>query len=280
VGRGYDALVLDVDGTLLDEQERVHPRTLQALARARAAGVVVMLATGRPHGRTRGLMREIGLDAPAVVYNGAAVYCPREDRLIERRVLADELVAELHALAAPRDLLTVVEHGEERYARAARAATEASLLTWLGAVLPPPSEPLARGQTVRFTFFSEHHHDSLALHDEVRQLIEQPAYYTHYGLSLLAGFRDSRVQGLDVHPLCEGKAEAFRVLQARFGIPAARVVAVGDADNDLEMLAGAGLGVAMGNGTVAARQAARRVIGDHCSDALALLIEEVFLSVD
>ena len=87
MGRSYDALVLDVDGTLLDEQQRVHPRTLRAITAARAAGVVVMLATGRAHGSTRGLMREIGLDVPAVVFNGAAVYCPREDRLIEVNVL-------------------------------------------------------------------------------------------------------------------------------------------------------------------------------------------------
>ncbi|HMI90235.1 MAG TPA: HAD family hydrolase, partial [Polyangiales bacterium] len=80
-----------------------------------------------------------------------------------------------------------------------------------------------------------------------------------------------------VHPVCEGKAECFRVLQARFGIPGTRVVAVGDAGNDLPMLSGAGLGVAMGNATDAAKRAARRVIGDNCSDALALLIEELFL---
>ncbi|HMI90372.1 MAG TPA: HAD family hydrolase, partial [Polyangiales bacterium] len=274
--RSYDALVLDVDGTLLGDDERVHPRTLQALLRARAAGVVVMLATGRAHGSTRGLMRELGLDSPALVYNGAALYCPSEDRLIERRVLADQLVDELHALTTPRDLLTVVEHGDERYARAARSSHEASLLAWLGCVLRP-LEPLALGQTVRFTIFSEQHHDSLALHDEVRNVVSQPAYYTHFGLAMLAGFRNSNVQGLDVHPVCEGKAEVFRVLQARFGIPSARVVAVGDADNDLPMLSGAGLGVAMGNATEEAKRAARRVIGDNCSDALATLIEELFL---
>lgn len=276
--RSYDALVLDVDGTLLGDDERVHPRTLQALARAHAAGVVVMLATGRAHGTTRGLMRELGLTAPAMVYNGAAVYCPREDRLIERLVLADQLVAELHALATPRDLLTVVEHGDERYARAARNQHEAGLLAWLGCVLHP-AEALSLGQTVRFTIFSEQHHDSLALHDEVRQVVSQPAYYTHFGLAMLAGFRDSKVQGLDVHPVCDGKAEAFRVLEAQYGITCGRVVAVGDADNDLPMLKLAGMGVAMGNATDAAKRTARRVIGDNCSDALARLIEELFLDV-
>lgn len=85
------------------------------------------------------------------------------------------------------------------------------------------------------------------------------------------------MQGLDVQPVCDGKAEVFPVLQARYGIAAERVVAVGDADNDIAMLTTAGLGVAMANATPAAKQAARRVIGDNSGDTLAALIEELFL---
>ena len=278
VSRRYDALVLDVDGTLVDDGGRVHARTFDALARARAAGVVVMLATGRPHVLVRELMRELSLETPALVYNGAALYCPREDRLIERRVLADALVTELHELAVQRDLFSVIEHAEVRYARAARTANEQNVSAWLGALQPPPTAALAAGQTLRFTFFSERHDDSLALHDELLQLIRRPAYFTHYGLQLLAGWRDRNVHGLDVHPLCAGKAEVFRVLAERYAVPVARVVAVGDATNDLPMLQGAGLGVAMGNACAVTKGAAARVIGDHCGDALACLIEELFLT--
>ena len=67
------------------------------------------------------------------------------------------------------------------------------------------------------------------------------------------------------------------MLSERHGIPASRVVAVGDADNDLPMLRVAGLGVAMGNGTDAVKQVARRVIGNNDGDALGALVEELFL---
>lgn len=276
--RLYDALVLDVDGTLVDDLGQVHPRTRASIAEAQAAGVVVMLATGRSLHMTRELMRELALDAPALVCNGVALYCPRENRLLERRVLADELVAELHELALLRDLLVVVEHGDERYARPARTPSERDVLAWLGCLEPSPLAPLPPGETVRVTFFSEHHSDSLTLHDELQALIRRPAYYTHFALALLAGFRDSAVHGVDVHPVCEGKAEVFRVLSERYAVPAARVVAVGDAGNDLPMLTGAGLGVAMGNATDEAKRAAQRVIGDNGGAALGLLIEELFLS--
>jgi Cof subfamily protein (haloacid dehalogenase superfamily) len=273
----YDALVLDIDGTLLDHNGQVPRRTREALGRLRAAGVVVTLATGRAHGSTRQLMRELGLDAPAVVFNGSALYCPREDRLIARRVLLDEHVAELHALATRRNLLAIVEHGDERYAHAPRTRWEAALLDWIGRVQRPPATALAHEQTLRVALFSDQHGDSVALHDEVSGAASWPAYYTHFALTNLAGLSDNPMQGLDVQPVCHGKAEVFPVLQTRYGIAADRVVAVGDADNDIAMLTTAGLGVAMANATPGAKQAARRVIGDNTGDALAALIEELFL---
>jgi hydroxymethylpyrimidine pyrophosphatase-like HAD family hydrolase len=52
--------LLDVDGTLLDPYGRVRESARSALTRAREAGVVIMLATGRGHGGTRPLKRELG----------------------------------------------------------------------------------------------------------------------------------------------------------------------------------------------------------------------------
>jgi hydroxymethylpyrimidine pyrophosphatase-like HAD family hydrolase len=70
-----------------------------------------------------------------------------------------------------------------------------------------------------------------------------------------------------------GKAEAFEWLRLERGIPASRVVAVGDQTNDLPMLALAGLAVAMGNAVPAVREVADLVIGDHGEAGFALWVE-------
>ena len=275
--RSYDALVLDVDGTLLDNHERIPPRTLAAIARARAAGVVVMLATGRSHDGVRDIARQLQLDVPCIVFNGAAVYCPREERLIEECSLSASFVADWLDFALSADLLPVVARPEGQYAREPRAE-EAQLLEGFRHLSRVPHEALPRGEALRVTLFSLHHSDSAALHADVLAAGKgRPAYYTHFPLAALVGFRESAAQVVDIQPACQGKAEALRLLQARFGIPAARVVAVGDAGNDLPILTTAGLGVAMGNATPETKQAAGRVIGDNDSDALAELIEELFL---
>jgi HAD superfamily hydrolase (TIGR01484 family) len=97
MARAYDALVLDIDGTLLDEQNLIRPRTFQAINRARAAGVVVMLATGRSSWGTREIIDQLELDTPAIVVNGAGLYDRREDRLVQYYALAEPMVANLLA---------------------------------------------------------------------------------------------------------------------------------------------------------------------------------------
>jgi Cof subfamily protein (haloacid dehalogenase superfamily) len=278
MARAYDALVLDIDGTLLDEQERVPARTHAALDRARAAGVVVMLATGRSHMGTREVMELLQLDAPSIVFNGAALYCRHEDRLIEHYALAEDFVADLLAYAEHAQLLPVVAVPDGQYAREPRLNEAPDMLAGFRVLNRVPHAELPRTPAIRVTMFSDHHPSSDVLYSELRAVVgDRPAYYTHFGLAALAGFRQSATQVVDVQPDCAGKAEALRVLQSRYGIPAERVVAVGDASNDLPILRAAGLGVAMGNASEDAKQAAKRIIGSNDSAALSSLIEELFL---
>jgi hydroxymethylpyrimidine pyrophosphatase-like HAD family hydrolase len=68
-----------------------------------------------------------------------------------------------------------------------------------------------------------------------------------------------------------------RVLRELHGIEAARIVAVGDATNDVPMFEAAGLAVAMEVSMPQAKSAAARVIGDCNSGAIGELVEELFL---
>ena len=132
--------------------------------------------------------------------------------------------------------------------------------------------------TIRVTLFSRRHLDSQALALEFESAVDQPLYLTHFPLRALATHRASPLQVLDIQPPCRGKGEALRVLEELYGIPRERVVAVGDATNDIPMFEVAGLAVAMENAMIEARAAAKRVIGSNESDAIPALVEELFLA--
>jgi Cof subfamily protein (haloacid dehalogenase superfamily) len=82
----------DLDGTLLDPQDGIHPNDLAAIARARERGVIVTLATGRLTSRTHPIASAIGLDAPLVCADGGVLACSATQRLLRRRALARPLV--------------------------------------------------------------------------------------------------------------------------------------------------------------------------------------------
>ena len=74
------------------------------------------------------------------------------------------------------------------------------------------------------------------------------------------------------------KWSALCHLARRWGIASSAICAVGDDMNDIPMLEGAGLGVAMGHAVEAVRERADLVVGDHDQDGVAWLIEEVLLA--
>ncbi|MGD8863402.1 MAG: HAD family hydrolase [Myxococcales bacterium] len=273
--RAYDALVLDVDGTLLDDDRQIPEHVRATLARARAAGVVVMLATGRSTLGCRPVSLSLGLDTPAIVYNGAAAYDAVHDRVIEQRTLPRRTVVRLLDRFAD-EALTVVSRPDGQFCGSPRTSHERRILADYRNLKRAQFGTFPVEGVFRVTLLSENHAAGALLTD-VRRALDTPAYLTHFRLNLLSQFRDSHMHVVDVQPDCRGKAEAMRVLQERHGIPTERVVAVGDADNDIPMLHAAGLGVAMGNATPDARAAADRVIGRNTEGALAGLVEELFL---
>jgi len=275
-GREYDALLLDLDGTLLDGQDQIHPENLSALAAARERGVHVMVVTGRSLVSARPVLEQLDLDTTVVLFNGAAVYCPREERLIEERVLSERALRRLASHAATTEDLTILMTAERKVVRSDVGERDRRALEGLAGVeFVEPGAPHPE-HVIRMTFLSERHTDSALLAAEIEQAADVPLYLTHFPLSVLPRHRESHYQAVDVHAPCLGKAEALRVLLERHGIRRERVVAVGDATNDVPMLRGAGLGVAMGSGMAELQEVADRVIGHHDSAAISELVGELF----
>ncbi|MBM3977647.1 MAG: HAD family phosphatase [Planctomycetes bacterium] len=275
--RAYDAILLDVDGTLVDDAGHIHPRTLGALRAARARGVVVMVATGRSESGVAPVIEELGIDDPVLVYNGSGLWDPRTDKLLEERVLSNRTVARtLEHCERAGYVPVVMKHGLKAAPPPTTEALEKAL-SRLTALEWRPFAELPREYLIRITLFSDRHSDSAAFEREVAAAIDLPTYLTHFPLAHLVDHRTSALQVVDVHAPCRGKGEAVRVLRELHGIEAARVVAVGDATNDVPMFEAAGLAVAMAGSMPQARAAAARVIGDCNGDAIGALVEELFL---
>ena len=220
---GYEALLLDVDGTLLGDDETIHEDTLAELRRIRDEGIHVMIATGRSETAAIPVLKELELDTPALVYNGAALYCPGEERLVEERLLSDRTVERAMRYARERDLMTLTQVAGAKFTLAPRDGHEAEAIEkFTGIHIVPTHDELPREFVIRLTLLSSRHSGSAQLGDEIQAAVDQPLLLTHFPLSALAQFRSNVLDVCDLQPPCLGKSEAFRVLQERWGIPSHR----------------------------------------------------------
>ena len=256
----------DVDGTLLDPTDRVTPRTRSALERAAAAGVGLVLVTGRPPRWIPPVVAQVGVVAGiAVCANGAVVYDAATDRIVSARTVDAATLAEL-------------------------AATVAALLPQAGLAVelvhPVPSfvaEPSYRHAWVG----SDHEirpRAELVTRPAVKMLVRDPRMRSEEIVAALAPAVGSAVDLTFSHPggLVEisapgvTKAVGLAEVAAGAGVAASDVVAFGDMPNDLEMLRWVGHGVAMGNAHPALKDVADEVTATNAEDGLALVLERWF----
>lgn len=282
----YRLIALDVDGTLLDPAGHVSPRTRAAVREALARGVAVVLCTGRVFSQgIRHLSEELGLSLPAIVRNGAAIQDAATGRVLFSRAIPESAVrAALDAMLG-RETVPVVEEGP---------GARDELVTIRGATSNP---------AVRYFARSWLRQDNFRFVDESGELYRVPAptFVCAFGtrertepvyraLGALPGTKlywtgDGRFdRPLNPEHYCAGispgdcsKATALAAFAGERGLGMESVMAVGDFYNDLEMLAAAGLGVAMGHAPEGVRRVARAVVPDNANDGAAVAIERYVL---
>ncbi|MEM8713907.1 MAG: Cof-type HAD-IIB family hydrolase [Planctomycetota bacterium] len=277
--REHDALLLDLDGTLLQSDETVHPSTRKALTEAREAGVRIMVATGRSLSSGLPVIEELGLMGPAVFFNGCAIYDVDRGKMLEERTLSNRTNERLHAWAAERDAQVIVMTAAEKLTHEPRSERERrNFEGFIGLQFAERAE-LLREYTIRLSFLLEcGESGSARIAAELEEAAGAPIYVSHFPLSILPRHRTNPFSAIDVHAPCRGKAEGLRFLEETYGIPPERVIAVGDADNDVPMLRAAGLGVAMEGALDEVKAEADLVIGVHDSGAIGELIRNRLLS--
>lgn len=108
-------IVLDLDGTLLNDEKTIPPYTKDILNEVMRRGHQVMIATGRPYRASKVYYDELGLNTPIVNFNGAYVHHPKnEDFPVTHRVLdlglSLEVIKSLHRHGVTNMIAEVKDH--------------------------------------------------------------------------------------------------------------------------------------------------------------------------
>lgn len=256
-----ELLALDIDDTLVTHLGSVNERVVDAVGRATAAGINVVLSTGRTISTTAPIARALGLDGWAVCSNGAMLAMVEPETIVETvtfdpRSVLDRIVALLPgAVYAVEDT-----HG---VFHATRIFGAGSLGLSLREV---PFEHLLKEPVVRLVVRSDEHVET-----GFGEIVEQMGLHT-----VIFGVGDTA--WMDIGPTGVSKATMLARLCSRLDINPARTVAVGDSWNDIDMLTWAGTGVAMGSAPRSVTNAADATTDATPGDGVAEVIDALLAS--
>lgn len=233
-------IALDLDGTLLKDDKTISPVTKKVITKAKEAGHVVMIATGRPFRSSEIYYRELELDTPIVNFNGAFVHHPKDHSWgmyhspLEISV-AKDIVDACFSFDFYNIIAEVIDDVYLHY-------HDEKLLD----ILRFGDPNITTGDLRKFLNVSP---TSLLIHSEENQVPKIRSYLADTHAEVI----EHRSWGAPF-PVIEiikhglNKAVGLKYTSEYFDIPPSRIIAFGDEDNDLEMLEFAGRGVAMGNG--------------------------------
>lgn len=257
----------DLDGTLLTSTRAISPGVLGAVAAAQARGVKVLVATGRVWASAAPYIRQVGADAPAILYNGGLVYDFSTDTVLHRVPLAyDHARAVLELLRGFPQVQPHLYVNDQVYVGHINALSDAYRRK-------NGIPVIAVGDLVKFLPKDPM---KILIVGARPDLIVVNAGIRALPLSIHSVFSEPTY--LEILPLGSSKGTALAFVAQQFGIPPAAVLAVGDNLNDLEMIQFAGVGVAMANADTELIPRADYVTATNDEDGVRDVIERFVLN--
>ncbi len=255
-----DLVALDLDGTLLAPDESVSPRNRKAIAAALAAGIRVVLVTGRGVDTPIRVSKELGLNLPVICCHGALTKDFGANKILEHVPVPLQYAKPMIEFAEAQGLAIAVYHDEafHRLEGSKIYMDDMRGPGWREA--PSLSEILRDGAPTFIRFLGPE-----SVQRMQREFGDLPLAFRY---ETWQDFVECAVLSREA-----SKKNALAKLCADFGVSAERVLAIGDSRNDVPMLRWAGIGVAMGNALPEVRESVRYVTASNDRDGVAQAIE-------
>lgn len=260
---------IDLDGTLLNDEKAISERNFEAIAKAKAKGVKVVITTGRPLKAIEHLLEALDLyddEDYSITFNGGLVQKNQTGHILAKTPMAFERLRELQnltkELAIPLDVISdgtvyQIEGNNESWYQRANPILTFQLITF---------EQLDQNLIYNKAISA---YDADILDQSIAKISD--SYYEHFEII------KSRDILLEFMPKGVTKASGLAQLAQLLNIKQAEVMTIGDEENDLSMIEWAGFGVAMGNAIELIQSASDTITLDNNHDGVAMAIEKYVL---
>ncbi|MBF2503627.1 Cof-type HAD-IIB family hydrolase [Listeria marthii] len=275
------AIILDIDGTLLNDEKKISTETKKALITAQQNGVKLILASGRPTTGMHLYAEQLEMEkyhGLLVSYNGAKVVdCQTKEELFNQALTVAEGKAVLEHMKN-FEVKVMIDKDDYMYVNDV-----------FDCYVPYKGEEIniiqyeSRGGNFKLC-----EKDDLAafLDYRISKILTagDPAYMQENYQAMMAPFKDSlncvftadfyfefTAQGID-------KAKALDTILTPMGISPENIIAFGDGHNDITMVEYAGTGIAMSNAVPELKAAASSITLSNNEDGIAHVLNSLIPS--
>lgn len=269
----YKLLAADMDSTALTYDKRLTERTARAMEKAIAQGKTVVFSTGRSISLVKPYMEKIRGMRYAICAAGASVIDTETGEKILYNTIDSETVRMIIAEASGGYVMPVMYRNDKSYGT--RWCIESCGEFGMGNYMHTYSRYMNLcddvfahfmenpGPLEKFNLYYANDCDAGEIYEKIKEFPISFSARTGHSLEMNA-------PGVS-------KANGLKALCAHLGIDPGECIAVGDSQNDEEMLSVAGLKVAMGNAEDRIKRIADVVCSDCEHDGVAEIIEQYLL---
>lgn len=270
-------IAIDIDGTLINDQRQITPKTAAALKQATKRGIKVVLCTGRPMTGVENYLEQLGLahqdNEYVISFNGALAQSTSENVLVSYSISFNDyadwvnycLKENVHSQIETRDYIYTTNQNISHY-----TVFESDLV----------SMPVRYRSMEQMAQMQGQYIIAKAMMVDSKDKIDQAV--TDLPAELAKRFSIVRSEDFYLefmHPEAS-KGKTLKRLSTKLGIKQAEVMALGNAQNDDSMIEFAGLGVAMGNSVPQTLEIADVVTGDNNHDGVAEAVNKYALNAN
>lgn len=233
-------IAIDLDGTTLNSQSEITPRTKEVLHAASQAGHIVSIVTGRPYRISQQFYDDLGIKTPMINFNGALGHIPHENW---NKEYADTFSRDIvFELLEKRNELGIKMSAAEGKTLVLSDTVNNNVNEFFPVITQP--EQLLTAKNLR----QDPSAMTMWIEPENKQNVIQKLQ-KEFGDYINVGIWGGPYSILELSPKGINKARGVKFLSDNYNIAREDIIAFGDEHNDTEMLDYVGWGVSMQNGT-------------------------------
>lgn len=249
----YKLIALDMDGTLLNDDKKITPKTKQAIREVVEKNMKIVMCTARPIYRISEYLKELNLMRSkqyTVAFNGAIIYENQNFIKLTDSYLKKDQITEIIRFTKENKVFTAL-HYENGKLEKSKIEDENEVF-----------DEINEKEIYKIVFFNNP--------DNIKNIYEN----AKSKLGSICEITNSEPTRIEFVQKGINKAKALEYICKINNIDVKDIIAIGDGDNDTEMIKLAGLGIAMGNGVEQLKNNADYITESNNNDGIVSVIEK------